>query len=485
LLAVQNLLFRKKVDTTTNLITAASLLEEALVFSPYNASLKITAIDIYSKLNAVHRAYELYQALSMKHIQLDSCSYLISSKLVQGGLYNEAIELCNDILKFHTCIARDTGEFAASSMDEHGNLSKADEFLHFFRNKMQPSLTLLDAKGRIMDCAPLLYTARADNKKHTLGLQHGIVGGGESDLERVAYMIREAHHPLGAPSIMTVTLDDESISSVSNNCDFSILHHEILCKTTYATKEALLQDSIRRGLLHGLLVRLVLCMEAIKGPKKGKAPKPSELLQKRCTSLLDVVDKISQFLESRTHDSGYQECMQAILTLVRTIVVISAGHEDKEDTLSSREEYATQQLEFIVIPSITWSIPTVCQFLPDMLVPLVVVFRITANLFALFGWGKRKTRASTGALAKVASDMKDLVGAMREEMSRYASFDFKMFVRNRWFAHYSFLFVTVCPKATTSAWRKQRSCLDWWRPSTACTILVRKLLVKTWALLNN
>jgi N-terminal acetyltransferase B complex non-catalytic subunit len=418
LLAVQNLLFRK-VDTT-NLITAASLLEEALVFSPYNASLNITAIDVCSKLNAVHRAYELYQGLSIKHIQLDSCSYLISSKLVQGGLYNEAIELCNDVLQFHKSIARETGEFAASSM-EHGSLSKADEFLQFFRTKMQPSLTLLDAKGRIMDYAPLLYTG---NDKHTLGLHHGITGG-ESDLERVAHMVREAHNPLGAPSIMTVTLNESM--SASDNRDFSILHHEILYKSIYATKEELLKDSIRRGLLHALLVRLSLCMEAIKGPKKGKAPKPSELLQKRCTSLMNVVDKVSSFLESGTHDSGYQECIEAILTLVRTIVVISAGHEEKEDSLSSREEYATQQLESIVIPSITWSIPTVCQFLPDMLVPLVVVIRNAASLLALFGWGKRKNRAITGALAKMAGEMNDLVRAMREKMSRYISCDFHFF----------------------------------------------------------
>jgi N-terminal acetyltransferase B complex non-catalytic subunit len=409
LLAVQNLLFRK-VDAT-NLIAAASLLEEALAFSPYNASLNIAAIDVCSKLNAVHRAYELYQGLSIKHIQLDSCSYLISSKLVQGGLYNEAIELCNDVLKFHKSIARDTGEFAASSM-EHGTLSKADELLQFFRTRMQPSLTLLDARGRIMDCAPLLCTAQ---DKRTLGLHHGIVGG-ESDLERVAHMVREAHNPLGAPSIMTMALN-EGVGA-SDNRDFSILHHEILCKSTHATKDELLKDSIRRGLLHGLLVRLALCMDSVRGPKKGKAPKPSEPLQMRCTSLMVVVGKISSFLESGTHDSGYRECMEAILTLVRTIVVISTGHEENDDSLSSREERATQQLESVVIPSMTWSIPTVCQFLPDMLVPLVVVIRNTANLFALFGWGKRKNRASTGALAKLASDVKDLVGAMREEMSR-------------------------------------------------------------------
>lgn len=410
MLAVQNLLFRE--PSTCNLLTAASLLEEALSFSPYNASLKITAMDIYSRLNAVYRAYELYQGLAIKHIQLDSCSYLILSRLIDGGLYNEAIELCNDILKFHASTAGDTGEFAASAM-EHGTLSKAHEFLVFFRNKMEPSLSLLDAKGRIMDCAPLLYTA---GEKHVLGLLHGIVGG-ESDLERASRMVREAHKPFGAPSCITTCIDN---CSFSDNRDFSIVSHQILIKSAHATKGELANDSIRRGLLHGLLVRLSLFMEAVKGPKKGKAPAPSELLRTRCTSLLNAVHKILQFLESGTRDHGYNECTEAILTLCRVIVIVSAGHDDgsNEDSLSSREEYATVQLESIVMPKITWFIPTVCRFIPDMLVPFIAVFRNTANLFALFGWGKRKCRPSAIALAKLASTAKEMVGAMRVELSR-------------------------------------------------------------------
>jgi hypothetical protein len=300
---------------------------------------------------------------------------------------------------------------------EHGTLSKAHEFLVFFRNKMEPSLSLLDAKGRIMDCAPLLYTA---HEKHLLGLLHGIVGG-ESDLERASRMVREAHNPFGAPSCITTFIDN---CSFSDNRDFSILSHQILIKSTHATKGELANDSIRRGLLHGLLVRLSLFMEAVKGPKKGKAPTPSELLRTRCTSLLNAVHKILQFLESGTREHGYNECMEAILTLCRVIVVVSAGHDDgsNEDSLSSREEYAMVQLESIVMPKITWLIPTVCRFLPDMLVPFIAVFRNTANLFALFGWGKRKCRPSVIALAKLASTAKEMVGAMRMELSRYGRF---------------------------------------------------------------
>lgn len=373
-------------------------------------------MDIYSRLNAVHRAYELYQGLTIKHIQLDSCSYLILSRLADGGLYNEVIELCNDTLKLHASIARDTGEFAASAM-EHGTLSKAHEFLVFFRNKMKPSLSLLDAKGRTMDCAPLLYIA---HEKNALGLQHGIVGG-ESDLERVDRLVREAHNPFGAPSSITTLFDS---SSFSDNRDFSILSHQILVKSTHATKKELVNDSIRRGLLHGLLVRLSLCMDAIKGPKKGKAPTPSERLRTQCTSLLNALHRTCQFIESGTLEHGYNECMKVILTLCQTIVVVSIGHDDgnKEDSLSSREEYATVQLESIVMPKITWLIPTVCRFLPDMLVPLIAVFRNTANLFALFGWSKRKCRPSVVALVKLASAVKEMVGAMRTELSRYGRF---------------------------------------------------------------
>ena len=426
LLAVQNILFRD--SSIANLLTAASLLEAALEYSPYNAYLKITAIHVYAALNAVHRAWELYQDLGIKHVQLDSCSYLILPSLIDGGLYNEAIAACNSILKLHASTASDTGEYAARAM-EHGTLSKANEFLVFQRDRMTPSLSLLQAKGYIMDCAPLFFYNAPARKKQTLGEELGIVGG-DSDLERVELMIQEAHNPFGAPNIITTT--PSSTSNVSDNRDFSIMDHQILYRSDYATKDELANDSIRRGLLHGMLVRMTLCLDVTKGPKKGKVTKPSEILEKRCTSLLHVMDAIARFLETGTFEAGYKECMAAMLVLGRTFVFVSSGmpSPETEDTLASREQYAVQQLQSIVIPQIDWTVPTVCRFVPGILVPFVAILRMTANLFAIYGWGKRKhqTKASAGALANVAELMEALVGAMQQKMERCVQLGFLLHV---------------------------------------------------------
>jgi hypothetical protein len=397
-------------------------LEEALQYSPYNAYLKISAIDVYSQLNAVHRSWELFQGLSVKHIQMDSCAYLIMSKLVDGGLYNEAILVSKEILKFHASTARDTGDYAAQAM-EHGILSKANEFMVFQHNRMNPSLSLLDAKGRIMNCAPLLHHQL---KEQALGMQHGIVGS-ELDVERVANMVREVQNPFGAPNIMRIAAIEVDPNVFSDNRDLSILSYQILYRSTLATKSEMIKDSICSGLLHGLLVRFALCMDAAKGPKKGKVTKASDLLQKRCTSLLDAVDQTAQFVESSDNESDCKEFIQSMLILCRVVAFVSAGmpvSEDQEDTLATREQYATQQLEKIVIPAVmSWSIPGVCRFLPNMLVPFAVMLRMTANLFALYGWGKRKrqTRAVAGALAQLASNLKAMVESMRNELERYVT----------------------------------------------------------------
>ena len=420
MLAVQNILFRND-NEICQLLSAAALLEEALQYSPYNAYLKISGLDVYARLNATYRAWELFQGLSIKHIQLDSCSYIIFSKLVDGGMYNEAIAVAHEVLKFHGSTVRNTGDYTGQAM-EHGTLSKANEFLEFQRDRMDPSLTLLEAKGIIMDCAPLLFL---EAKTQSIGMQHGIVGE-ETDLERLVDMVREAHNTFGAPNIMTIASAKVDPGSISDNRDDSILSYQILNKSILLPKEELVQDSVRRGLLHRLLVRIVLCLDSSKGPKKGKVTKASNLLQKRCTSLLDAVDETALFVRNGRLPVGSKEYIEGMLRLCRVVAFVSAGmpESDEQDSLASREQFATNELESIVIPDSTGcSVPEVCRFLPDILVPYFVMLRMTANLFALYGWGKRKchTRASAGAMAKLASKLKATVEAMCTEMNWYVS----------------------------------------------------------------
>lgn len=64
---------------------------------------------------------------------------------------------------------------------ENGALSKADEFINFHKNRMNNSLTSLQAKGLVLDSASM--SVQDEEKQDSLGAVHGIVGG-EADVER-------------------------------------------------------------------------------------------------------------------------------------------------------------------------------------------------------------------------------------------------------------------------------------------------------------
>lgn len=123
-------------------------------------------------------------------------------------------------------------------------------------------------------------------------------------------------------------------------------------------------------------------------------------------------------------DALYQECFQAMLVLCRVMVYVSArryarvpASETQDDSLANREQFATQQLDSIVVTNTTdWTVAGVCRFLPDMLVPLIAM---TANVFSLYGWGKRKCRTKRcWCSCKLASNLKQIVKDIRTVRER-------------------------------------------------------------------
>ena len=230
---------------------------------------------------------------------MEQISSSVSKLIRQRG------EICNAMVRFQATTARDCGDYAGRAMDA-GTLSKADEFMVFQRTKMNKSLSVMEAKGLILDAAPLLGEP-IERKRHDvdrtlkgcLGLQ-GIVGA-ENDMERATQMVIEAHNPFAALSLVSWADSGgkvEDAEGIADNRDISILFHQILYKTSMATKESIVKDSLRRGHLHGLLIRAALCLDATKGPKKGKIVNSSAELEKRTKSLIEVVDATSKFIES-------------------------------------------------------------------------------------------------------------------------------------------------------------------------------------------
>jgi hypothetical protein len=210
LLAVDQLL-QHATPTSQDYLTAATLLEMGLCQSSFSPNLKLRLIGVYQSLNANDRCWTLFRDLGIKHIQVDSCSYFIVPILLEGGLYQQALSIANETLKFHISTLSDTSDFVARAL-ENGNWSKADEFLRFQRNRMNRSLTLLESKGITMDCAPLMLDQ--------VGSAHGIVGG-ENDAGRAVRIMEEAHNSTGAPSIVSVK--KEELERLSDNRDLSIL----------------------------------------------------------------------------------------------------------------------------------------------------------------------------------------------------------------------------------------------------------------------
>jgi N-terminal acetyltransferase B complex non-catalytic subunit len=437
LLAVQQLLYCNN-NNNDALVTAAVLLETAIDHSPHNAYLKFAAIDVYFQLDAMSRSWEFFQSIGIKHIQLDSCTFAIIPLLLSGGLYNETIVVCNALLRFQASTARDCGDYAGRAM-EAGTLSKANEILVFQRERMNKSLTLLQAKGLILDSAALFAEGVPRKKLDEDPIHHGGLGthqgivGGESDFDRATQMVTEAHNPYAALSLVPWADQVGSVEEEwSDNRDFSMLSYQILYQTKRETKQEIVNDSLRRGHVHGLLIRASLVVEATKGPKKGKTVKSSDELSKRTTSLLECIETMSDFVEHNL--SGTEALlMKTILDLSRILARFSAGLptiEEENDTLEQREQHGADMMDQQATPNLqkareqvsssssssssTMNVTTVCSLLSNYMVPLVAVFRMCATTFDKFGLGKRKlkTKRIAGSMANFASELAGITKIM-------------------------------------------------------------------------
>mmetsp|Transcript_3144 Transcript_3144/g.7896 ORF Transcript_3144/g.7896 Transcript_3144/m.7896 type:complete len:1109 (+) Transcript_3144:106-3432(+) len=427
LLAVQQLIAHK--ENKSNKVVAAVILEVAIAYSRHNAYLKIAAMLLYGDLNSARRSWELFRNVFIKHIQHESCSYLILPVLHGGGFYQEIISVCQEILRLQTSAIRDASEYVGRAMDI-GTLEKATEFIEFQRTRMNRSLTTLEAKGRVLDCATIFNNVEGEK----LGAVHGVVGGPD-DLERVQKMISEAHNPHAAFSLLRLKGSSaDNLNNFTENRDFDVLSYDILQSNSKrkTPREAVLSDSIRRCHHHSLLIRASLCLDATKGPKKGKLAKNSEELEKRCASLLATIKEASGFSQGDAHQSAlYKDAFGVIVCICRAILSVSGGRTEASveylDKLEEREEAAAKLLtnsisftksihKFFTAHSEENPVLVVSRFVPDCLVPIYAVFRMCASVLELFGWGKRKrnSRQSAKALVDLSISLTSMISQMKE-----------------------------------------------------------------------
>ena len=435
MLAVQQLLFssdseNKSSTNDTKIFISAVLLESAIRNSPDNAYLKFLAIEVFHRLNATSHSWDLYQKAGIKHIQLDSCSYLMYPYLFEGGLYNEAIDVSTALLRFQRGARRDASDFSGRAMNS-GNLSKADEFMVFQREKMNQSLAFLYSKGLILDAAPLL-AVQVPRMKHDdnpllkggIGISQGIVGG-DDDVKRATQMVVESHNQYASLSIVscldhfTKDLDGDGLS---DNRDFSILNQcPSLVQAKIDNKQTMVRTSLRRGHVHGLLMRASLCLDSMKGPKKGKIVKPSAVLEKRTKSLLESVQVASTFLENNPSE-GSHELLRVFLDFCRVLSIINAGlptMDNGGDSTEQREERVVDMIQNQAMPGLkkacgsisdAISSKTVGALLPSCILPIFAVFRMCSTACTAYGWGKRKTTKKVSvAMAEFSKAFQDFL----------------------------------------------------------------------------
>ena len=438
-------------ETEGSLLHAAALLEEAIDHSPFNPHLKIAAIGVYAELNVAYRALTLYEDLGIKQIQIDSCSYLILTVLVDGGLYTSAIKHSSGLLKLHCSASRDIKDFSVKAL-RNGLYFKSNEMISFQRDKMRNSLQLLNSKGLTMNCAPLLMPAdfglgvtggpRASTKGLPFGLgsDKGLVGGDE-DAQRAERNALDARSTFNAPSVILAPAQSSSAEDfvASDNRDFTVGSFETIHKRRHPGRREVVADSLRVGHMHGYMTRAVLLVANANGPKKGKPPKLSAECAYHCESLDFCLRRVREFGGNAMNETETAEALwRGSLSLGHIMMTVIRGKSDVGDDLASRESAAVSEIGDIVdlVEEATLKFRSymednnhidvgreVCNLLPSFVVPFYAMLGTTSRLFDLFSWGKRKrmTRPASGSLATLALSFRGLLKALCGGMELFRS----------------------------------------------------------------
>jgi hypothetical protein len=292
-----------------------------------------------------------------------------------------------------------------------------------------------------MDCAALLNTFDSSGSKHKsevrLGAEKGLCGC-EEDMTRAEQLVRDSESHFNAPSILHAATNARAVQDfcTSDNRDMTVNYFEILYRHEHTLERELINESLMRGHTQGLLVRAVMATELAKAPKKGKIPKCTDGMLSRCQSLLTAVQKANQFIDnSEIHIKEVDRSLwevSCLLCEVIAAVIQGNGDGDASDSLAEREKSAVSAvlLAVTLVSKARCALATwfdaadgeaVCRLLPDRIVPLFTLIETTARLFALFGWGKRKTKDAAGALANLALLLGDFLSDLLEIMKRFRS----------------------------------------------------------------
>ena len=128
--------------------------------SVHNYVFNLEVIDSLRSIGAAEPALHAFERMGVKHIQLDSMSYLIIPALMECGLFSEASKHYSSIVNFHSHANKETHDMIAKSY-QFNNYMKAFE-LADFGSKCKRSIHLAIAKIEL----PLLRLAEKIHQYH-------------------------------------------------------------------------------------------------------------------------------------------------------------------------------------------------------------------------------------------------------------------------------------------------------------------------------
>lgn len=112
-----------------HLVAAASVLEYGLSHSKWNFQFKLLLNEVYAALGAIRSVIDHFDGL-VKHVQLDSVSWLFTDSLLRNNTINDLNKIAKRANTFYDDARKTAPDFAFEAFT-HGAYHKVQEILHF------------------------------------------------------------------------------------------------------------------------------------------------------------------------------------------------------------------------------------------------------------------------------------------------------------------------------------------------------------------
>jgi hypothetical protein len=101
------------------LVEAILILEHGLEKSKFNFHMKLLLIGLYSSIGGIRPCVELFRTLDLKHVLLDTLSYIGLDDTICLAFSEEALTLCNLTQHFHDDNKKQVSNFSFFFIHSH------------------------------------------------------------------------------------------------------------------------------------------------------------------------------------------------------------------------------------------------------------------------------------------------------------------------------------------------------------------------------